>query len=900
MVTKYVARDGTGDYNCDGVDDQIQINQALAWAASTGTAGALATVHLKAGTYTISSSCLIGNYTILTGASTAIIKLKDNAGWAQYLGLIMKKDSGGNHHITFSGFEIDGNMANQPGVNNGSRYYPAIWLDGGCYEITADHMYIHDCLYDALFVRYNNSYNVSAPGNIIFTNNTIYKACHNALTCYGVNGIDYHDNDVYIWTNAALAIANSDHVEVYNNDIHSSFSGNSTGPGIEFDITHNTNVDDFNIHDNVFHDLNGAGIWAGCGPAADGGGLTGGLHIHHNLFYNVGQYWNDTGYSNAGIIIGQYQDYLIENNVFDNTGYSAIQTYSGNALTGSTTVKLNVYVQNNIIMNHTKGDAVGINNADHPSQYNFIVRYNCFYNNTNGNTIGTVTATGNITTNPLVYDAANRDYHLKSLYGRWNGTSWVKDTVQSPCIDAGYPSSVYSAEPEDNGNRIDIGMYGNTAYSSKSSACGGGVAPVANFTVSATTGEAPFSVTFTDSSTNTPTSWAWAFGDGSTSTTQSPVHSYSIAGNYTVSLTATNAYGSNTVTKNYLITVLETTPLTDLRRGVYCNQDFAGTHDGDYWSTAAKNIGGMGSVVSVVVAQEASSGYCRLCFPGATANYINHATTDEAASILDALKANDQKVILSIMPNLADVATVIDQVLNQYSDTYSDIILGVEVDLFYKRTGTVSLKMNDTERDAYLVVINGYNTDYMLFVTTPDDYTYCPSDSSDIVVLYNPFQNTQENILSGYTTLAGHFTNVGLYTGYLSDTPRVATDAQILAAAANTKFILHVEYDVWQYPYSVANFTASQRTGVNPLTVSFTDSSYNTPTSWAWSFGDGSTSTDQNPTHTYANAGVYTVSLTATNANGADVQTKSNYITVTEETGVLMHTINYMRSRARY
>lgn len=80
-------------------------------------------------------------------------------------------------------------------------------------------------------------------------------------------------------------------------------------------------------------------------------------------------------------------------------------------------------------------------------------------------------------------------------------------------------------------------------------------APVASFTASPTSGNAPLSVTFSDTSTNTPTSWSWNFGDGYTSTTQNPSHSYSTNGTYNVTLTATNAGGSNTSVRYNYITV---------------------------------------------------------------------------------------------------------------------------------------------------------------------------------------------------------------------------------------------------------------------------------------------------------------------------------------------------------
>ncbi len=72
------------------------------------------------------------------------------------------------------------------------------------------------------------------------------------------------------------------------------------------------------------------------------------------------------------------------------------------------------------------------------------------------------------------------------------------------------------------------------------------VAPVAGFTSSSPVclGEAMF---FTNTSAGAPPmAFLWEFGDGITDTVRDPVHSYTAAGGYTVTLTAENGLGSDT------------------------------------------------------------------------------------------------------------------------------------------------------------------------------------------------------------------------------------------------------------------------------------------------------------------------------------------------------------------
>jgi PKD repeat protein len=83
-----------------------------------------------------------------------------------------------------------------------------------------------------------------------------------------------------------------------------------------------------------------------------------------------------------------------------------------------------------------------------------------------------------------------------------------------------------------------------------------------------------------------------------------------------------------------------------------------------------------------------------------------------------------------------------------------------------------------------------------------------------------------------------------------------------------------------------ADFSSNLLSGVAPLGVTFTSTTTGKPTSYYWVF-EPSTNSNWNSyhavtaQHTFTNPGVYTVSLTVTNAAGSAIVTKQNYITVT-------------------
>jgi PKD repeat protein len=78
-----------------------------------------------------------------------------------------------------------------------------------------------------------------------------------------------------------------------------------------------------------------------------------------------------------------------------------------------------------------------------------------------------------------------------------------------------------------------------------------------------------------------------------------------------------------------------------------------------------------------------------------------------------------------------------------------------------------------------------------------------------------------------------------------------------------------------------SDFYATVRSGVAPLTVTFSSAGTGDITGYYWSFGDGATnSTRDYIDHTYTNPGTYTVSHRVSGPLGTNTRTKTSYITV--------------------
>ena len=113
--------------------------------------------------------------------------------------------------------------------------------------------------------------------------------------------------------------------------------------------------------------------------------------------------------------------------------------------------------------------------------------------------------------------------------------------------------------------------------------------PGASFVASTTAEHINTNIQFTDQSTSsgTITAWQWDFGDGTTSTNQNPVHQYTTSGLYTVSLTVTDEYGSDTMTRtNYIaIDVPPMAEFTSDTQSAFLNENITFTDQSTSYGT---------------------------------------------------------------------------------------------------------------------------------------------------------------------------------------------------------------------------------------------------------------------------------------------------------------------------
>ncbi len=414
--------------------------------------------------------------------------------------------------------------------------------------------------------------------------------------------------------------------------------------------------------------------------------------------------------------------------------------------------------------------------------------------------------------------------------------------------------------------------------------------PVAEFSGAPLSGDAPLQVQFTDLTSNAPTSWYWDFGDSGTSTAQHPNHTYTAAGVYTVTLTATNAYGTDDEIKTDYITVTANPPVADFSADPTSGTEPLTVQFTDLSSGAPTQWSWDFGDSGTSTAQHPSHTY------NAAGSYTVTLTATNAHGYDEEIKV--------------DYITVTEQGHSVYAFALSDIpALGVVNGSYLNTAANDDIYEAITEvaysghpRKTYSILEHSWNFNVTgsspitcyLMAYRPDN-----SDGDDFLFEYS----TDNSVF--YSLFTVNSTTEQLYTASL---PASAT-GEIWVRVTDTNHTwrktsndtIYIDYLMIESTVSaappVADFSAEPTNGYAPLPVQFTDLSSNAPFSWDWSFGDGGTSTAQHPNYTYDLPGTYTVTLTATNAYGNGVETKTDYITVTEFQGQGMHVADMVVTR---
>ncbi|WP_135610697.1 sugar-binding protein [Methanococcoides sp. AM1] len=384
----YVSANGNGDYNCDGVRDEVEINAALQYVNDNAE---YTTVYLMndggENDFVISDQIEIPDNTILDGDAGVRVKLK--AGLTEYDFEQMVTGAtptsqvyNSANHIIIRNIIFDADRWNQDNMPISKKD------ERETISIRGKDITIYNCRFEdgvGDFIKIGN-YGEKYPDIEIYDNyfgRSGHCGVYVLYTGYtGDNRIWIHDNEFgYVAANTGVRLDECSGALVENNVFTSYNQGDSAIYLLYRNAGSNTGSHDNEIRYNTIYDVREYGVTLAAevsGGAVDKSETTGN-YIHHNSIRN------SIGDGNAGgINVYGYDDVLIEYNTIANGDGDGISTheYYGSTSTSGFTITAN----NNIIngMKSYNGRGYGINNAE-SSRHTIISDYNNIYDNALGN-----------------------------------------------------------------------------------------------------------------------------------------------------------------------------------------------------------------------------------------------------------------------------------------------------------------------------------------------------------------------------------------------------------------------------------------------------------------------------------------------------------------------------------
>jgi len=405
--------------------------------------------------------------------------------------------------------------------------------------------------------------------------------------------------------------------------------------------------------------------------------------------------------------------------------------------------------------------------------------------------------------------------------------------------------------------------------------CGQSNPPTADFTSDVTQGCAPLTVNFSDQSQGNPSSYNWSFPGGvpASSTASDPTVTYNAPGLYPVTLTVSNANGSDALTQNDYIEV-EAPPIADFSfntSGLLVSFTNTSAHGDTYsWDFGDGNFS---SEVNPLHTYADAGTYV------VTLTVTNNCGTDalqQAVTVFPPVEADFTYDNSGGCP--PQTVQFTDQSLGNVATWQWTFPGGTPATasvpnptVVYDTPGTydVTLQVSDGSfQDVKTIgkaiaITGGPAASFDVSYTPGDTDASFASTASNATTYQWDFGNGQT--ASG-PTATFNFGTDGSYT-----VVHVASNA---CGSDTAEQILNI------VTLPSADFDASIPAPCAPTSVQFTNQSSANATGFSWSFPGGSpaTSTEENPQVSYDQPGTYPVTLEVSNAAGTDAITKTDLV----------------------
>jgi len=483
------------------------------------------------------NSAMVESNTV-TSTKNYSIYLKESNNDIVRSNVVSKSDNGINL-VDSSGNTISNNAADQ--ANH------AIFMNGSDNNNLLDNTVSNS--HYGIAMRYSDNNNIK--GNNAFNNNLAIGDAGYYFT-WTSNGNTISGNKANSNFNGFVVINTA-----YNNVLENNEANSNSNYGIHIEQAYNNNITSNTVSQNSVRGISvlGANAIGNTISSNNVNGNTGyGIHVENaNNNYITG---NSVSSNVMGINLYNSNNSHVDSNTVTGNNKKGIQiTVSSKDRVSNNTVLNNiehgiyVSISDNITVfkNTASSSSTGIG---FNSSVDNIASSNTMEWNGNGMYLCAKS------TNNTIYN--NNFYNVVNANCKNAACTWYKEIAAGKSIMGGpYVGGNYWAKPDYTGHSQvtpDSNEDGiaDSAYTQENVVDNyplvdyPDILPVASFSTNVTSGTAPLAVQFTDTSQNT-TGWSWDFESNgiADSTDKNPVHTYSTAGTYTATLTASNENGTD-------------------------------------------------------------------------------------------------------------------------------------------------------------------------------------------------------------------------------------------------------------------------------------------------------------------------------------------------------------------